>query len=107
MEGRVVFPLPRLPSLPASEAASFHLSQQAPRESRLLIGCGEQALCGQRLPGFRCAATAGEAVWTSAVGSVPWRLEGGGDQRVRRPSAFGQWEESRRFRARARAGGQS
>lgn len=43
---------------------------------------------GSGYPGFRCEATVGEAVRTSAVGSVPWRLEGGGDQRVRRPERF-------------------
>lgn len=89
IQGLVVLSLPRFPNSPASGAASLHFSQQASRECRLLIGCGEQAaLPAAVTQGFRCEARAGEAVWTSAVGWVPRRLAGRGDQRVYRPGRF-------------------
>lgn len=89
MKGFVVHSLPRLHNLPASGAVSLHLSQQAPRERWLLIGCGEQAaLPAAVTQGFRCEARAGEAVRTSAVGCVPRRLEGRSAQRVCGPGCF-------------------
>lgn len=83
MAGSVVLSPPLLSYSPASEAASFHLSHQAPREHRLLIGCEEQAaLPAAVTQGFRCETRAGEAIRTSVVGSVPRRLKGQGYQGV-------------------------
>lgn len=89
IKGLVVLSLPRFPNSPASGAPSLYLSQQASRECRLLIGCGEQAaLPAAVTQGFRCEARAGEAVRTAALGWVPRRLAGPGDQRVCRPGRF-------------------
>lgn len=90
MHGGTCSPFPPPPpNSPASEAASPHLSQQAPRESRLVIGCGERAALPAAVTrGFRYEAKAGEAVRASAVGSLPRLLEGRGDQKVCRPDRF-------------------
>lgn len=84
------FPPPTSPTYPPQRPPSFHLSQQASRERRLLIGCGgSRRLCPAAVTrGFRCEARAGEAVGPSAVRCVPRRLEGRHDQTVCGPERF-------------------
>lgn len=78
-------PPSQLARLRGRVSSSFPASPAREPATDWLQGAGGSA--GSGYPGFRCAAV-GEAVRTSAVGSVPWRLEGGGDQRARRPERF-------------------